>query len=183
MLDSDLSTETALATLGRLDIADVPDMGYEPWREAKWTRDSCRGMRSCLLTITPFTTAFAAMFLCMLYGMGGVPIVVHVLTWLMVALCASVPIAAAYAHRELAKLPDPASLLPPGSSPELAEREHALTWRIEAHNRNVRLLRGMTAIDPEALERAENEERELRDNTLALAEAKNDIAGLLTDGA
>lgn len=176
--------ETALATLGRLDIADVPDMGYDPWSKADRKRSGLREARKGMVVLGPIMTTASLALLWLAYFTPGpaFPIFVHILFWFVFAACAGLP---AYifidATYKLGRLPDPLSLLPPGSSPELAVREHELVLRIEAHNRNVRLLRGMPVIDPEELEKARNEERELRGGSLALAEAKSDIAGLLED--
>ncbi len=182
--NDDHSDETALVTLGRIEVADVPDLGYSGWHPTKEAQDNWKENRKAAYILAPFTGALGSLFLYMMLTFPGTaPLGLIILTCAIIATCYGGPIAMwGTSTWKLAKLGDPDLLLPSGSSPELAEREHATITRIEAHNRNVRKLRNRSDATEVEIEQALLEDRALRNDALALSEAKTEIAGLLTDG-
>ena len=190
MENEDLSNGTALATIGTIDIDDVPNNGYEAVEEldkkrqwADFYRYDSKGdtialsvISSLMLLISVLTLAGEARF-------GWINWVCSAVTLMFTGLTTKLAIQWRTHARELAALPTVESVLPVHATLELAKQEGALMNRVETHRRNVRRLRAQAAPDPEAIEKAAEEERALRSEIGMLAATNRDIAGLLTDGA
>jgi len=173
MDEKEPSTTIALSTLGQICVREVPDMGYGHWRQARSKLQklkrgrfaSCMIMAACLATTVLAWSShdvFSGIFFL-------------ILAFFPSAICFEMSknvkeLERSYDETYLQSRPD-----------ELAARERDLVTRIEAHNRNVRLLREMPSANPYAVSRAAEVERDLRAQISALAEAKPDIARLVAD--